>query len=344
MPDILSLARPHLQALKPYSSARDDFRGDADAWLDANEYPEETGFNRYPDSRHDTLREQLSVLYGISDKELFVGNGSDEAIDLVIRAFCEPAEDRIMILTPTYGMYGVCASINNVPVIRCPLSAEFDIDTPRTLDMIRSYSPKLIFACSPNNPTGNLLKRAALTDIANMHSGLLIVDQAYIEFSDSDQGDAAQWLEKFNNIILLRTLSKAAGLAGLRVGCAIANPEIITLLNKIKPPYNVSTANASSAQQRLTNGLDLEQRKCDNSARREVLIRGLETCPLVVQILPSETNFVLVRFQNPKFVYRTLVDRGIVVRDRTTLIDNALRITVGTQPEIDKLLTIIRSI
>ena len=344
MVDISTLARPHLHLLKPYSSARDEFNGNAHVWLDANEYPEGSGFNRYPDSSQHALRQQLSSIYGVKHGQLFIGNGSDECIDLLIRAFCEPGVDNVMILTPTYGMYEVCAYVNNIQVVQCSLNDKYNIDVQRTLRQIRAHRPKLIFICSPNNPTGNLLDSTAIADIAKAHDGLLIVDQAYIEFTDSDQLNAPVWLEQFNNVVLLRTLSKAAGLAGIRVGSVIANEEIITLLDKIRAPYNVSSPNASTALESLQGRVDLVTRRNQNIARRKLLADGLASSPLVQKVLPSSANFVLVQFQNSRIAYQTLLAHGVVVRDRSTVIDNGIRITVGTEKEINNLLNILRSI
>lgn len=330
--NIGDLVRPNIRELKPYSSARDEFSGDAAVFLDANENPYPSAFNRYPDPLQKELKQRISELKGIASEQIFLGNGSDEAIDLIIRAFCEPSADTILIPEPTYGMYAVCAGVNNVGVKRVSLSENFQLDVEAILGSA-DPSVKVIFLCSPNNPTGNLLDRDAILRLAREFRGLVVVDEAYIDFASGES--VTRRLDENPNLVVLQTLSKAWGLAGLRVGMCFASPLIISILNKIKYPYNIS----SLTQRYALEALQEEQRK--EAWVREILneranlIAALSALPMVQHIYPSDANFVLVRMENASSVYRKLMEQGTIVRDRSRVIlcENCLRITVGTPSE-----------
>ncbi|REJ77300.1 MAG: histidinol-phosphate transaminase [Acidobacteria bacterium] len=341
-----ALARPSIVALKPYTSARDEFSGTARIFLDANENslgsPLNEAFNRYPDPYQRELKAKISEMESIAEERVFVGNGSDEVIDLLFRVFCEPGKDKCLICPPTYGMYEVSAEINGAEVLRVPLTKDFDLD-PQAIRNVADESTKLLFFCSPNNPTGNLLDRDKLISIARSVNAMVVVDEAYIHFSKA--GSIVGFLDANPNLVVLRTYSKAWGLAGLRVGTAFADPETVALLNKVKPPYNVSDA----AQRLLLGALENEDRVLEMTGEiislREALTEDLESIPPVQKVYRSDANFVLVRVSDPVAIYEYLVDRGIVVRDRSRvrLCEGCLRITVGTRDQNDALLRELRS-
>lgn len=337
-----SLVRPNIRAMKPYSSARDEFQGEAHVMLDANENslgsagPER--FNRYPDPVQRAVKAELAPLKGVRPEQIFLGNGSDEAIDLLVRLTCTPGQDSILILPPTYGMYEVAANLNDVRIERLPLTADFQL-SPETVAGVVASEAKLVFLCSPNNPTGNLLHADAIEQILRGFRGLVVVDEAYADFAA-----APSWttrLEEFPNLVILQTFSKAWGLAGLRLGMAFASPEIIGYLNKIKPPYNVSEATQQHALQALRDAARFEGMRQELLRGRDWLAERLPAVPIVETVFPSDANFLLVRFRpDATAVYDFLVSRGIIVRNRTTQPGCAgtLRLTVGSPQENEQLL------
>jgi histidinol-phosphate aminotransferase len=347
MINLENLVRENIKKLKPYSSARDEYSGEEGIFLDANENPlgsvSGDALNRYPDPLQRKVKERLAQLREITPEHIFLGNGSDEAIDLLIRAFCEPGRDKIMILPPTYGMYEVCAEINNVAVKSVNLTPAFDIDLAKILAMItKDRQIKLIFLCSPNNPSGNCLNREAINKILESFTGLVIIDEAYIDFCNQQS-----WLHtigKFNNLIVLQTFSKLWGLANIRLGAAFADDEIIGILNKIKYPYNINGITQSMALKALEN---IKQR--DNMVRtilqqRDFLRQELKSLDIVKVIFPSDANFLLVRFEKAKDIYNYLLRNKIILRDRTTapLCSDCLRITVGTAQENEQLIKALK--
>ncbi|RYU83346.1 histidinol-phosphate transaminase [Hymenobacter persicinus] len=341
-----SLVRPNIRAMKPYSSARDEFQGEARVMLDANENSLGSAgpdsFNRYPDPHQRAVKAALASLKGVSPDQLFLGNGSDEAIDLLVRLTCVPGQDSLLILPPTYGMYEVAANLNDVGIERVPLTADFKV-SPQAVAQILASSAKLVWLCSPNNPTGNLLHAAAMEQILRGFRGLVVVDEAYADFAA-----APSWttrLAEFPNLVVLQTFSKAWGLAGLRLGMAFAAPDIIAYLNKIKPPYNVSEATQQHALAALADAPRFEQMRRELLTGRAWLAERLPALPIVEHVFPSDANFLLVRFHpDATAVYEYLLDKGIVVRNRTTQPGCAgtLRLTVGTATENELLLAALR--
>ncbi len=335
--DILSLVRPNIIQLKPYSTARDEFKGVADIYLDANENPFPSPYHRYPDPMQIKLKDKIGGIKKIKAEQIFIGNGSDEAIDLLIRAFCEPGKDSILITEPTYGMYSVCASINDVAVKKSLLTSQFQLNPDDLYSKIDS-SLKLIFLCSPNNPSGNLLDKEIIMELLKQFKGIVVIDEAYIDFTD-DEG-FIPILSRFPNLVVMQTLSKAWGLAGLRLGMAFASEAIINILNKIKYPYNIN----SITQQIVLEQLDkeVEKNKQVNIIRqeRERLVNRLIQLPIVQTVFPSDANFLLVRMANAKSIYNYLMHHSIIVRDRSSVVlcQDCLRITIGTSLENDQLI------
>jgi histidinol-phosphate aminotransferase len=333
--NIGDLVRRNIRELKPYSSARDEFSGEAAVFLDANENPYPSPFNRYPDPLQKKLKQRISELKGVPSEMIFLGNGSDEAIDLIIRAFCEPGQDSILITEPTYGMYAVCADVNNVGVKRLSLTRDFELDVDAVLSNADA-STKVIFLCSPNNPTGNLLVRE--------FNGLVVVDEAYIDFAATES--LTRELNDNPNLVVLQTLSKAWGLAGLRLGMCFASSLIINILNKIKYPYNISSLTQEYALDALQNEQRKEEWVREILSERTAVTAALKEIPIVQHIYPSNANFILVRVENAPLVYRKLMEQGTIVRDRSrvTLCDNCLRITIGTPAENDILIRQLREL
>jgi len=341
--DLQQLIRNNIRELEPYSSARDEFKGTARIYLDANENsigsPLPEAYNRYPDPLQWQLKEKLGAVKGVPAENIFIGNGSDECIDILLRAVCEPGLDNIIICPPTYGMYQVCASINNVAVKKVSLTPDFQLDLP-ALEQAIDDRTKLIFICSPNNPTGNTIRREDIEVLLNNYFGLVVLDEAYINFSrfrsfTSDLPDYPQ-------LVILQTMSKAWGLAGLRVGMAFAGKEIISVMNKIKPPYNISSITQQLATQALGQVDKVNQMIREIVVQREELEKALAVLPGVIKVYPSDANFLLVKVEEPRKIYQAMLDKGIVLRDRSNvrLCEGALRITVGTAEENKELLTV----
>ena len=330
--EINKLVRENVLKLKPYSSARDEFEGEASVFLDANENPYPTDYNRYPDPHQKQLKKRISEIKNVSDDQIFLGNGSDEAIDLLFRAFCEPGKDEVLIPQPTYGMYAVSASINDVRINSVSLTKDFDLDVATTLEAVTPQT-KIIFLCSPNNPSGNLLARERVIEVIKNFTGLVVVDEAYIDFTESQS--LSSLLSQHNNLLILQTLSKAWGLAGLRLGICFASTEIISILNKIKPPYNISSVTQSIALARLQQVKIKDQQVKEIVDQRKIVAIKLTDSKIVERIYPSASNFLLVRVKNARKVYDNLLTKGIVLRDRSNVIlcDDCLRITIGTPNE-----------
>lgn len=338
-----SLVRKNILSLKPYSSARDEFHGIATVYLDANESPYPSEYNRYPDPHQLKLKKRISELKNVSVDQIFLGNGSDEPIDLLIRAFCEPGVDNVLIPQPTYGMYTVSANINAVEINTVSFTPEFDIDLQATQNAW-DENTKLIFLCSPNNPSGNLLNIEKIKAILTSFSGLVIVDEAYIDFANSVS--LTSLLAQFQNLVVLQTLSKAWGLAAIRLGMCFAHPPIIEVLNKIKPPYNISGLSQTVALESLGQVEKKDHWVKEILSERERMKSELLSTKLVEKIFPSDANFLLVKVKEAKAVYQQLIARGVVIRDRSsiTLCNNCLRITIGTPKENNSLLTELRKI
>ena len=341
--DISSLVRENVKSLKPYSSARDEFQGAASVYLDANENPFDTGYNRYPDPQQLKLKEQIAKIKNVHQNQILLGNGSDEPIDLLIRAFCEPHKDNVVIPQPTYGMYTVSANVNAVKIKTVNLTSEFDIAI-EALEQTWDANTKIIFLCSPNNPSGNLLTERKIRQVLDKFNGLVVVDEAYIDFTSS--AGFVPYLKDYNNLVILQTLSKAWGLASLRLGICIAHVGVINVLNKIKPPYNISDLTQRVALEQLSKeGLKNNWVK-EILAEREVLQKQLLTIGFVEKIYPSDANFLLVKVKAAKETYMKLVEKGIIVRDRSAVVlcDNCLRITVGTKEENKTLIESLRKL
>lgn len=338
------ILRPHLINLIPYSSARDDFNGKARIYLDANEnaYGSTAGnsWNRYPDPYQKTLKEKIASLKGVKPEQTFLGNGSDEPIDLLIRAFCAPATDHIITMPPTYGMYSVSANINQTENIQIPLTTNYELDLNRILDTINEHT-KLIFICSPNNPTGNSLNSNAIETIIQSTPGLVILDEAYIDYS-SKVGFLSR-LDQFSNLVILHTFSKAWGMAALRLGMAFAHRDIITVLNKIKPPYNISGPIQEMALTALENNSQKEKIVKQTLDQRDALKQMLLQDKKVINVFPSDANFLLVKLKNANQIYKKLIGHEIIVRDRSNVVqcEDCLRITVGTPQENKEIVDVL---
>ncbi len=336
--DINAITRNNLLKLKPYSTARNDYKGTASIYLDANENPFVTNYNRYPDPTQSQLKTELVRIKEVGSEQIIIGNGSDELIDLLFRAFCEPGVDNVIIPQPTYGMYSVCAQINHIEVREPLLTDDFQLDVALLKKNIDSKT-KLIFLCNPNNPTGNLLETKSIIDLLKTFHGIVIVDEAYIDFVDSN-GLLSQ-LDCYPNLVILQTLSKAWGLAGLRIGLGFASEEITQLLTKIKPPYNISQANQILALDAL-NKQEFKNRCVEIIVKeRRLLEDQLSTFFFVKKVFPSMANFLLVKLDNAKTCYEYLLTRGIVVRDRSSApkCEDCLRVSIGTPEENKKLVS-----
>ncbi|MCJ7758889.1 MAG: histidinol-phosphate transaminase [Gillisia sp.] len=343
--NINNLVRKNVAGLKPYSSARDEFKqGDSKmVFLDANENPFETGVNRYPDPQQRELKEQLGEIKGIPTENILLGNGSDEVLDLIFRAFCEPGKDNIITLPPTYGMYQVLAEINNIDNREVLLTDDFQPNVPKIFNKVNDNT-KLIFLCSPNNPTGNSFSEEKILEILNKFNGLVVIDEAYIDFSESESW--IKKLKKYPNLVITQTLSKAYGMAGIRLGICYASAEIIQILNKIKPPYNVNELTQKRALERVVDVVSVKKEIADILMERNKLLKALLEVYFVEKIYNSDANFILIKVDNAKLRYDQLLKKGIVIRNRTTqpLCENTLRLTVGTAEENQKLMESFQSL
>jgi histidinol-phosphate aminotransferase len=342
-----SLLRDNIRKLVPYSSARDEFKGEAQVFLDANENslgsPLTRWYNRYPDPHQWKVKEAISRIKGVPPQHIFLGNGSDECIDLLYRAFCVPGKDNVIINPPTYGMYEVSANINDVEVRRATLLDDFQLDLVHLENLVDSNT-KIIWICSPNNPTANSMNRQDIEVVLNNFPGLVVIDEAYINFSRHKS--FIQELSDYPNLVVLQTMSKAWGLAGLRMGMAFASEAIVDVYNKVKPPYNISQVNQELALKALEEVGQVNDMIRQLVAMREQLARDLVALPLVQKVHPSDANFLLVKMENARGVYERLLEDGIVVRDRSKvdLCEGCLRITVGTEKENGELLKALAKI
>lgn len=335
-----SLVRDNVKVLKPYSSARDEFEDFDTAdmiFLDANENPFNNGVNRYPDPQQASVKSILAKQHKVNPNQMLLGNGSDEVLDLIFRAFCEPKVDNVITLPPTYGMYGVLANINAVENREVLLSTDFQPQIEKIFKAIDDNT-KMIFLCSPNNPTGNSFSEESVTTLLEHFNGLIVIDEAYIDFSEKQS-----WLHKMDqypNLIITQTLSKAYGLAGIRLGICYASIEIISVLNKIKPPYNVNELTQRRALDRLDNIEAIKSEIIAIIKERQQLFKVLVDIEYVEKIYPTETNFILIKVDDANKRYDDLIAKGIVIRNRTTqpLCDNCLRLTIGTEEENKKLI------
>ena len=341
--DLDSILRPCIKNLKPYSSARDEFSGKADVYLDANENPFDSGLNRYPDPYQQGLKDKISKRKNINKNRIILGNGSDEVIDLIFRAFCEPGKDEVICLPPTYGMYQVSADINNIGIKKVLLTADFEIDEQALVNAINTNT-KIIWFCSPNNPSGNTLDPEVIKRITSSFNGIVVIDEAYIDFSSSQSW--IDFLDFHENLIIMQTFSKAWGLAGLRLGMGFASPAIINILNNIKPPYNINTLTQEKASEALDNFEEKNQQVDVILSERALLIAELKKISAVKHIYPSDANFLLVKIDNASDIYEKLVTKSIIVRNRSTvaLCESSLRITVGRPEENKILITAIKAV
>ncbi|MET3127456.1 histidinol-phosphate aminotransferase [Arcicella rosea] len=345
--NLQSIVRKHILSLAPYSSARDEYTGKEGVFLDANENPigsaTPENWNRYPDPYQAAIKEKIAPIKGCRPTQIFLGNGSDEPIDLIIRLTCEPKEDNIIILPPTYGMYEVSASVNNVQVQKIDLTEDYQLDVDAIIEAINPKT-KLIFICSPNNPTGNIINREAiLTIIDNFEHGLVIIDEAYNDFSD--EPSFIPELDNFPNVMVLQTFSKAWGLAALRLGMAFANEELIKLLNKIKYPYNINGLTQKLLIENISNTDFVVNSVNTLNNNRKLLAEALSELSIVEKIFPSDANFLLAKFQDAKAVFDYLIEQKTIVRDRSKvkLCDNSLRISVGTAEENTHLMNLLKA-
>lgn len=345
--DINDLQRENIKNLRPYSTARDEYKGQASVFLDANENgygsPTSTQYNRYPDPLQLDLKDAISKIKGVPIENTFLGNGSDEAIDLLFRAFCEPGRDNVIILPPTYGMYEVSAGINNVEVRKVNLLPNFQMDLEGIAEAIDEHT-KMIFICSPNNPTGNSIIRTEIETILANFNGLVVIDEAYINYSR--QRTFIPELTEYANLVILQTFSKAWGLAALRLGMAFASRLIIDILNKVKPPYNINQATQDIALEALKNVAQVNDWITQTVNERATLTTALEALPMVKKVYPSDANFILAEVQDAAATYNALVEKGIIVRDRSKVVlcEGCLRITIGTPEENETLLQALNTL
>ena len=339
------LVRPNILRLKPYSSARDEFK-DASSkmvFIDANENPFETGLNRYPDPQQNLVKDELAKIKGVSKSQILLGNGSDEVLDLIFRAFCEPKQDKAIILPPTYGMYQVLANTNDIELVSVPLLDSFE---PNVTEILKNQdsNTKLLFLCSPNNPTANSFGKNLVLEFIEKFSGIVVIDEAYIDFSEEES-----WLSKlenYSNLIVTQTLSKAYGLAGIRLGICYASKEIIEVLNKIKPPYNVNQLTQEAALTGLLNRDKTLGEVKEIITDRKKLANNLEEISYIEKVYSSDANFLLVKVDDADKRYKELIGKGVVVRNRSNqpLCENCLRITIGTPEENKELIQIMKEL
>jgi histidinol-phosphate aminotransferase len=338
-----NLIRENIKNLESYSSARDEYNDNADIFLDANENPFNNGVNRYPDPYYNKLKLEISGLKGIVKENIILGNGSDEILDLIFRTFCEPKQDNIIICPPTYGMYKVMADINNVEIIKVLLNDDFSLNSNKLIDSI-TENTKLIILCSPNNPTGSSIQKNDLKLILDRTNSIVVVDEAYIDFSNKES--AKNLLSSYPNLIVIQTLSKAWGMAALRLGMAFASKTIIDVLYKVKPPYNVNTLSQKMAISNLKNKKLYKSQLNSINKQKQLLIQELTKMRKVVQVFESDANFILVKFSKSKLVFNHLKNNGIIIRDRSNqeLCEDCLRISIGKENENKKLVKTLKEL
>lgn len=343
MKALQQLVRPNIWSLKPYSSARDEYKGvEASVFLDANENPYNSPYNRYPDPLQQKVKELLAPIKGVKPEQIFLGNGSDEAIDLLFRIFCEPQKDNVVAIAPTYGMYEVCADINNVVYRSVLLDSQFQLDADQLLSAVDD-STKLIFICSPNNPSGNNLEREEIIKVIQHFSGIVVVDEAYSDFSS--QKPLREDLNKYPNLVVLNTFSKAWGCAGIRLGMAFAQKSIIDLFNKVKYPYNVNELTQKEALEVLRKRFDVDRWVKTILREREQMVKAFGELDICVKMYPTDANFFLAQVTDADKIYAYLVSKWIIVRNRNCVVrcGNCLRVTIGTTQENNQLLAALRS-
>ena len=333
--DINSLVRSCIAALTPYSTARDEYKGELGVFLDANESPYENGYNRYPDPHQKALKAQVAAIKGVAAENIFIGNGSDEAIDLIFRVFCEPRVDNVVAIAPSYGMYKVAAAINDVELREVQLGEEYSLPVEEIL-AATDKNTKALFLCSPNNPTGNSFPREAILRLVDEFGGMVVVDEAYIDFAEAESLKSEIALRP--NLIVLQTMSKAWAMAGLRVGLALADSRVIELMSQVKYPYNINVATMSIVSGLLAKGIDAEVVAI--KAQRALLAEALKGMKMVQRVYPSDANFLLVKVDDADAVYDYLIANGIIVRNRNRVkgCEGCLRMTVGLPEENDKLI------
>jgi histidinol-phosphate aminotransferase len=339
--DLNKLVRENVRSLVPYSCARDEFQGGEGIFMDANENPF-GNLNRYPDPYQRELKDAISLAKGIPAEKIFLGNGSDEIIDLCYRVFCKPGIDRTIVFTPGYGMYEVSAAVNDVEVIKIPLNEDFQIDLKKVSPFLTDDSVKLIFICSPNNPTGNCINSSDIEYIVSNFSGIAVLDEAYKDFSENPS--FIGMTDRYPNLIVLQTFSKAHGLAAVRVGMMFSDSRIIHYFNKMKPPYNVSTINQKAALQKLRRIKETDEQIRKIKSERERLRSNLQKIRIVEKIYPTDANFLLIKVNDAEKIYTALVERKIIVRNRDRLVRGCIRITVGTRNENNKLIKALKEI
>ena len=341
---ILAWARPEIVALKPYASARSEFKlGDREMiLLDANENPFNNGMNRYPDPMQLKLKKRLAEAKHLAVEQIFLGNGSDDVLNQLMIAFCTPGKDKAVLLPPTFGMYQVCASINGIETLEVPLTADFRLDIAG-INAVQSSATKIIFIPSPNNPTGNCFALEDIKSIIEGFDGLVVVDEAYVEFAIDKS--VISWIDEYPNLVVVQTFSKAQGLAGLRLGMAFAHPEIIGLMNKVKAPYNINVLTQNEVMRRLEEQGLIQQQVHQIKQEKEQLLLEFKSIAFIKKVFPSDANFFLVKMDDSKRRYNELIDRGIVIRDSSKNLNcaNTLRITVGTPDENNALVIALRS-
>jgi histidinol-phosphate aminotransferase len=343
--NINNLIRENIKSMKPYSSARDEFKEFTQemVFLDANENPYENGVNRYPDPQQRSVKLTLSEIKRVPENQILLGNGSDEVLDLLFRAFCEPSKDNIITLPPTYGMYGVLANLNAIENREVLLSENFEPQIETILSKVNDNT-KMIFICSPNNPTGNSFSDESIVSLLKNFNGIVVLDEAYIDFSEKDS-----WLQEINdypNLVITQTLSKAYGMAGIRLGILYASAEIITILNKIKPPYNVNILTQTKALEYLENYELVKSQIIDIKDQRNILYGQLLNLDFVKNIYQTDANFILLKVDDANKRYNQILEKGIVIRNRTNdaLCENCLRITIGTEAENQKLIEVLKEL
>ncbi|WP_010251050.1 histidinol-phosphate transaminase [Myroides injenensis] len=339
--DIKTLVRPNIERLSPYTSARDEYKGKEGVFLDANENPFGV-VNRYPDPYQKELKEVICNIKNGKTSQLFLGNGSDEAIDLAYRIFCEPKRDKAIVFSPTYGMYEVYANINEVELIDIPLDGNFQIDIEKVTPYFKDPQVKLLFICSPNNPTGNLINRETIFTLLNQFKGIVIIDEAYIDFSNEPSWISE--IERYNNLIVLQTLSKGWGMAGLRIGMAWMKEEVLYYFNKVKSPYNLSSINQEAAIKQLSDIALFNSNINVLLEERTRMINELNKLSITKFIYSSNANYLLVEFEEADQLYKALINQEIIVRNRSKVVDNALRISIGLPSENTKLLNALKNI
>ncbi|MGB0880598.1 MAG: histidinol-phosphate transaminase [Polaribacter sp.] len=344
--NINTIVRKNIKSLQPYSSARDEYKNISSIkmiFLDANENPFENDVNRYPDPQQNDVKEVLSKIKGISKETILLGNGSDEVLDLIFRAFCEPNQDNIITLSPTYGMYNVLANINAIENKTVLLNNDFQPKLNQILETVNSNT-KILFLCSPNNPTGNSFSEEIIEELLIKFNGLVVIDEAYIDFSTQESW--LQRMKEFPNLIITQTLSKAYGMAGIRLGICYASEKIISILNKIKPPYNINELTQRKAIERLIKFEEVKDEVSKIIKERNRLVEKIKEISFILKIYPTDANFVLIQVDNATKRYHQLIEKGVVIRNRTTqpLCENCLRFTVGIKSENEKLIKALKEI